>query len=69
MHLPLREDFSENKAVFQCISQLYQLGAPQLTDHVDRVVLAAADIIGTKKVEDNGEIKLYIQTCFKRAKI
>lgn len=55
MHLPLREDFSENKAVFQCISQLYQLGAPQLTDHVDRVVLAAADIIGTKKVEDNGE--------------
>lgn len=55
MHLPLREDFSENKAVFECISQLYQLGAPQLTNHLDRVILAAADIMGTKKVEDNGK--------------
>jgi len=62
MHLPLKEDFGEAKPVFDCISYLYQMGAPQLTNHVDRVILAAVEVIGTKKVED-GEFYHFFIFC------
>ncbi|XP_059474979.1 importin-4-like [Neocloeon triangulifer] len=50
MHLPLREDHGEIKPVFDSISCLYQMGAPQLANHIDKVILTAADVVGTDKV-------------------
>lgn len=39
-YLPLREDFDENKAVFECMTYLYQLGHPLLLSHLTSVVKA-----------------------------
>ncbi|KAF4521358.1 hypothetical protein B566_EDAN006947 [Ephemera danica] len=47
--LPIRSDLEELKTVFECIAYLYQLGCPLLVQHLDRVTLAAADVIGTEK--------------------
>ncbi|KAJ4431592.1 hypothetical protein ANN_20191, partial [Periplaneta americana] len=39
-YLPLREDFDENKAVFECMTYLYQLGHPMLLSHLSPVMKA-----------------------------
>ncbi|XP_021926547.1 importin-4-like isoform X1 [Zootermopsis nevadensis] len=39
-YLPLREDFDENKAVFECMTYLYQLGHPMLLSHLTPVMKA-----------------------------
>lgn len=39
-YLPLREDFDENKAVFECMLYLYQLGHPILLNHLTPVMKA-----------------------------
>lgn len=41
-YLPLREDFEENKWVFQCLSNLYQLGTEVLVGNLIPVIKACA---------------------------
>ncbi|XP_065340245.1 importin-4-like [Cloeon dipterum] len=50
MHLPLREDYGEIKPIFECVSLLYQMGSPQLAANLDKVIITAADVVGTDKV-------------------
>ncbi|PNF42980.1 hypothetical protein B7P43_G09585 [Cryptotermes secundus] len=44
-YLPLREDFDENKAVFECMSYLYQLGHPMLLSHLAPVMKAGVIVL------------------------
>lgn len=44
-YLPLREDFDENKAVFECMTYLYQMGHPLLLSHLTPVIKAGLVVL------------------------
>jgi hypothetical protein len=50
-YLPLREDFQENKAVFECMMYLYQLGHPVLLSHLAPVMEAGFVVLCERQGE------------------
>ncbi|KAG8238816.1 hypothetical protein J437_LFUL010530, partial [Ladona fulva] len=50
-YLPLREDFEENKEVFNSFSHLYKIGHPVLLNHLGTVVTICASVLDTKQIE------------------
>lgn len=54
-YLPLREDFEENKWVFQCLSNLYQLGTEVLVGNLIPVIKACAISLHQNQIATDGK--------------
>ncbi|XP_067002902.2 importin-4 [Anabrus simplex] len=50
-YLPLREDFDENKIVFECLLHLYQMGHPVLAKHITQLVKTAFVVLHEQQGE------------------
>ncbi|XP_049829697.1 importin-4-like [Schistocerca gregaria] len=48
-YLPLREDFDENKTVYECLLYLYQLGHPQLVAHLGALLASSFQVLHKKQ--------------------
>jgi hypothetical protein len=44
-YLPLKEDFDENKAVFECMTYLFQVGHPVFLNHLTPVMKAGVIVL------------------------
>lgn len=53
-HLPLREDFDENEAVFRCIASLYQQGHPAVVKMLPTIISVAAGVLHNKQTSNKG---------------
>lgn len=54
-HLPLREDFDENEAVFRCFSCLYQQGHQQLVKHLPNIINMSIGVLHNKQTTNKGK--------------
>ncbi|XP_071445043.1 importin-4-like [Hetaerina americana] len=54
-YLPLREDFEENKKVFESFSYLYKLGHPVLLPHLGKIVTIATTVLDTSQIDKETE--------------
>ncbi|XP_046390558.1 importin-4-like [Ischnura elegans] len=54
-YLPLREDFEENKKVFESFAHLYKVGHPVLLAHLGQIVNIAATVLNTKQLDKDTE--------------
>lgn len=60
-HLPLREDFDENEAVFRCIATLYQQGHPAVVKMLPTIISVAAGVLHNKQTSNKGNIVTYME--------
>ncbi|XP_056015924.1 importin-4-like isoform X2 [Ostrea edulis] len=51
--LPLKEDFEENKTVFECICQLYGRGEQELLKHIPKLLTVVAQVVGTDQIKQD----------------
>lgn len=63
-HLPLREDFVENEAVFKSLAFLYQQGNPLLVQHLPDIIQMGAVVLH-KKQTSNEETKTLVVNLLK----
>lgn len=54
-HLPLREDFEENKAVFKSILVLYENGHDVIKSHIPSLLKVAVSVVHEGRAMDEGE--------------
>lgn len=56
--LPLKEDFEENKTVFDCLCQLYLTGEQEILQHIPRLLTVVAQVVGTDQVKQDTQTLL-----------
>lgn len=56
--LPLKEDFEENKTVFDCLCQLYLSGEQEILQHIPRLLTVVAQVVGTDQVKQDTQTLL-----------
>nr|XP_022312451.1 importin-4-like isoform X1 [Crassostrea virginica] len=56
--LPLKEDFEENKTVFECLFQLYLSGDQEIMQYIPKLLMVVAHIVGTDQVKQDTQALL-----------
>lgn len=59
-YLPLREDFSENLAVFKCLALVYQQGNDVMVPLLGQIAGVGIQVLGKKQFNDDAEAEQLI---------